>query len=73
MGNPGCHLCDLAAEVIERVCGDVDVAWEEVGLHSDPDLAAAYRDHIPVTFVDGVQVAIWRVNEGDLRRALARE
>ena len=72
LGKPGCHLCDDARLVIERVAADVGVGWVEVDITGDPELQAKWWDQIPVTLVDGVQHDFWRVDEGRLRRALNR-
>jgi len=69
-GKPGCHLCDDARAVIERVCADVGTTYDEVDITSSPELADAYAEQIPVTFVDGRQHDFWRVDEDRLRRAL---
>lgn len=70
LGKPGCHLCDDARLVIERVASDLAVEWEEVDIMGDPELQAAWWDQIPVTLVDGVQHDYWRVDEERLRKAL---
>jgi hypothetical protein len=71
LGRPGCHLCDDARTVIERVAADLGVGWEERSIDEDPDLQRAYGEQIPVTFVDGRRHDFWRVDEGRLRAALA--
>jgi Glutaredoxin-like domain (DUF836) len=71
ISRPGCHLCDLAREVIERVAADLGVQWVELSILDDPELSAAYSEQIPVTLVDGAQHDYWRVDESRLRRALA--
>lgn len=71
LSKPGCHLCDDARAVVERVASDLGVAWEEVDISSDPQLLAKWWDQIPVTLVDGVQHDYWRVDEQRLRSALA--
>jgi len=68
--RPGCHLCDVAREVVVRVCEDLGETLAEVDIDSDPDLADRFRDEIPVTFVDGAQHDFWRVDEARLRAAL---
>jgi glutaredoxin len=68
--RPGCHLCDDAREVIERVCADLGAAYDEVDITTSPELIAAYAEQIPVTFVDGEQHDFWRVDEARLRAAL---
>jgi hypothetical protein len=70
LSRPGCHLCDEARAVIERVAGDLGVRWSERDItRSDEDLRE-YSDMIPVTFIDGVQHDYWRVSETRLRAAL---
>ncbi len=71
LARPGCHLCDDAREVIERVAADLGVGWEERDITVSPDDMREYWDKIPVTFVDGVQIDFWRVSEARLRAALA--
>ena len=70
LSKPGCHLCDRAREVIERVAEDLGVQWVERSILEDPELSAAYWEQIPVTLVDGVQHDYWRVDESRLREAL---
>jgi glutaredoxin len=70
LGRPGCHLCDEARAVIDRVAGDLGVAWEERDITASDEDLRRYRDQIPVTFVDGVQHDFWTVDEHRLRRAL---
>jgi hypothetical protein len=69
--RPGCHLCDDARSVIERVAADLGVSWQERDItRSESDLRA-YGDMIPVTLIDGVQHDFWRVSEQRLRTALS--
>ena len=69
--KPGCHLCDDARAVVERVCADLGTSYDEVDITTSRELMNAYADQIPVTFVDGEQHDFWRVDETRLRRALA--
>jgi Glutaredoxin-like domain (DUF836) len=71
LGRPGCHLCDDARAVIDRVAADLGVGWEERDITASPDDTREYWDKIPVTLVDGVQIDFWRVSEARLRAALA--
>ena len=71
VGKPGCHLCDQARVVIERVCAELGVDWDEVSILDDPGLADLYWEQIPVTLVDGAVVGIWTVEDARLRAALA--
>lgn len=70
LSKPGCHLCDDARAVIERVAAELGVSWEEQDITASAELQREYWEMIPVTFVDGVQHDFWRVDEGRLRAAL---
>ena len=69
-GKPGCHLCEDAYAVVDRVCGELGVAWRKVDIQDDADLMTRYGEQIPVTFVDGRQHDFWRVDPKRLRAAL---
>jgi glutaredoxin len=69
--RPGCHLCDDARTIVERVAADVGEPWEERDITHDEKALAEFHDHIPVTFVDGRQIDFWFVDEARLRKALA--
>ena len=71
LGREGCHLCDEARAVVERVTAELGVSWAERSVDDDPELRATYGDQVPVTFVDGRRHDFWRVDEQRLRRALA--
>jgi len=71
IGKPGCHLCDDARAVIQRVAAELQVSFQERSILEDPELEAAYAEQIPVTLVDGRQHDYWRVDETRLRAALA--
>jgi hypothetical protein len=63
----GCHLCDAALDVVDRVCaGD----FERVGIDGDPELEAAYRESLPVVEVDGERAFTHFVQPEALRQRL---
>ena len=70
LSRPGCHLCEEARAVIERVAAELGVPWSERDITQSPDDLAQFSEMIPVTFIDGVQHDYWRVDEGRLRAAL---
>ena len=45
--RPGCHLCDVAKEAMERVALASGEAWHEVDISTDPELDAEYGDRTP--------------------------
>jgi glutaredoxin len=68
--KPGCHLCDDAQLVIEKVCDELGVSWEQKDITQDRELHDQYWEQIPVVLVDGRQHTFWRVDEGRLRKEL---
>ena len=71
-GRPGCHLCDEARAVLERLRAERPFALREVDIESDDALFRTYLERIPVVAVDGEEVYDYRVDEADLRGRLAR-
>ena len=71
--KPGCHLCDDAQLVVEKVCAELGVPWEGKDITEDRRLHDQYWEQIPVVLVDGRQHTFWRVNEERLRKALTEE
>ncbi|WP_433214110.1 glutaredoxin family protein [Dactylosporangium sp. CS-047395] len=65
--RPGCHLCDEAKTVLDRV-GE---PWEEVDIEGDEELEEEYGFRIPVLLLDGKEHGYWRVEEERLRRDLS--
>jgi glutaredoxin len=71
-GRPGCHLCDDALVVLERVRAETLFALETVNIEDDDALFRAYLERIPVVSIDGDEVYDYHVDEADLRARLAR-
>jgi hypothetical protein len=68
----GCHLCEDALAVVERVCAAVGEAWSVVDVDASQALRERYGEYVPVVEVDGVQQGFWRIDGERLGRALAR-
>ena len=51
--RPGCHLCDVAREVIETERGRADFTFEEVSVEGNDRLELEYGIRIPVVTIDG--------------------
>ena len=71
-GRPGCHLCDDALEVLERIRADAPFDLRTVNIEDDDALMRAYLERIPVVALDGEEVYDYYVDEQDLRARLAR-
>lgn len=70
LSRAGCHLCDDARRLVERVTAEAGVGWTETDVDADPSLRAEFGDLVPVVRVDGRELGYWRIDEGRLRRAL---
>ena len=64
--RPGCHLCDDARAVLDRV-GE---PYEEVDIESDDALHRRYLERIPVVVVDGEEAFDFFVDAAALRARL---
>jgi len=71
-GKPGCHLCDEARTVVERVRAEHPFELTEVDVTLDPELNRAYGERIPVLELDGEELFEFYVDEADLRRRVDR-
>jgi glutaredoxin len=67
-GRPGCHLCDDARVVLERI-GE---PFAEIDITTDDALHAAYLERIPVVALDGRELFDFYVDEPALRVLLDR-
>jgi glutaredoxin len=65
-GRPGCHLCDDARAVLERV----GHPFEEVDIEADDQLLRRYLERIPVVALDGEELFEFFVDEEALRARL---
>ncbi|MGI5165484.1 glutaredoxin family protein [Spirillospora sp. CA-253888] len=72
LGKPGCHLCDDARVIIERVAADLGARVEERDITRSEADTREYWEQIPVTLVNGVQHDFWRVDEARLRAAIEK-
>ena len=70
IGAAGCHLCETARGVIERVRQEIPFELEEVDITGDAELERRYRERIPVVVVDGEETFTYIVHPDALRRVL---
>jgi glutaredoxin len=68
--RPGCHLCDDALAVLERVRGELPFALEARDIERDDDLLRRYLERIPVVELDGEELFEFYIDERELRRRL---
>ena len=70
-GRAGCHLCDDARAVLERVRAELPFRLVERDIEADDALLRAYLERIPVIALDGEELFDFFVDEAELRRRLA--
>ena len=68
--KPGCHLCDDALDVLQRVQKLQPFTLEEVNVQEDPALLAEYGEQIPVVTLNGTFLFEYEVDETRLRQLL---
>ena len=71
-GKPGCHLCDDARVVVERVRAEHPFELREVDVSLDPQLNREYGERIPVLALDGEELFDYFVEEAVLVQRLDR-
>ena len=71
-GKPGCHLCDEARTVVERVRAKRSFDLREVDVSLDPVLYREYGERIPVLALDGEELFEFYVEEEVLVERLDR-
>jgi glutaredoxin len=67
ISRDGCHLCEVAERVLDRV---VPGGWTRVDVDSSAELLREYSDRVPVVLLDGREHGYWRVEEARLLRDL---
>ena len=70
--RPGCHLCDDAKEVVERVQRRFPFSLRVVNIEMDPELEKAYGEQIPVVFINGNKAFKYHVDERELEQKVKR-
>jgi hypothetical protein len=69
-GKPGCHLCDVARPIVERVAASAHLALDLRSILDDDAAFAAYRYRIPVVTLAGEVLDEGNIEERKLRLAL---
>jgi hypothetical protein len=73
VGASGCHLCDSARRVLQRVRAERPFELEELDITGHPELERRYRERIPVVLVEGEEAFTYFVHPDALRRRLEAE
>ena len=60
--KPGCHLCDEAKEMIERITSEagyapgVNYSLEVINIEREPSLFESYKHDIPIILLNGLEI-----------------
>jgi glutaredoxin len=68
----GCHLCEAAEQLLQRLSSELGFAYRGLDVDAAPELRDEYSDRVPVILIDGKEHGYWRVEEARFRKAVAR-
>ncbi len=68
--KPGCHLCELARDMVLGLHREYDFHLVETDISLDPALFKLYWDKIPVLVIDGRTTLAEPIAIADVRAAL---
>ncbi|GAC1321090.1 MAG: glutaredoxin family protein [Chloroflexota bacterium] len=71
-GKPGCHLCEDARALLERLQRRFPMDILEIDITTDPKLFRTYDVRIPVIDVESSSSVEAPIDEAALRRALSQ-
>jgi len=69
--RPGCHLCEDAADLLERLARRFPILVDEVDILGDVDLYERYKHAIPVIAIAAGPTLRAPIRADELERALA--
>ncbi len=70
--KPGCHLCEIAYQLLLGLKREFDFQIEEADITHDPALINQYWDKIPVVVVDGATTLAAPIRVAEVRAALQK-
>ncbi len=70
--RPGCHLCDVAKQELDRIAASTGEGWSELSVDTDIELEREYGERLPVILLDGKEHGYFRVEPDRLLRDLSR-
>ena len=68
--KPDCHLCDEMKQVIEKVRAKIPCELQIKNILDDPADFEKYKTQIPVLFLNGSEIARYRISASRLEAAL---
>ena len=68
----GCHLCDVAADVLADMQSELDFEIAKIYIDGDAELEKLYGEQIPVIHIDGVHHDFFKVDPERFRSSLEK-
>lgn len=68
----GCHLCDVAVDLLESLRKELDFEIEKIFIDGDEKLEKLYGEQVPVIQIDGVHHGFWRVDPVRFKSSLEK-
>jgi glutaredoxin len=68
----GCHLCDVALEVLEGMSDELHFEIEEIYIDANMELEKLYGEQVPVIHIDGVHHDFFRVDPERFKSSLEK-
>jgi len=70
--RPGCHLCDDAKAVLERVRRRYPFTLKEINIETNPELQKTYGTEVPVITINGNKAYKYRIDETEFEKKVKR-
>ena len=71
-GRHGCHLCDVAVEVLDGMREELNYEIEKIYIDGNPELEKLYGEQVPVIHIDGNHHDFFRVDPERFKSSLAK-
>jgi glutaredoxin len=70
--KPGCHLCEIAYQLLQGLQREFEFTLEEINIADDPVLLAEYGEKIPVVIIDHRTILLAPIHLVHVRAALTK-
>jgi len=71
-GRPGCHLCDVAVEVLEGMQAELNFEIQKIYIDGNVELEKLYGEQVPVIHIDGIHHDFFRVDPERFKSSLEK-
>jgi glutaredoxin len=68
----GCHLCEVAVEVLERMRNELNFEIEKIYIDANAELEKLYGEQVPVIHIDGIHHDFFRVDPERFKSSLEK-